>query len=642
MHESIYEFHRRRLDARFYDIQLTDLGLFDTVSKTRQSAWDALKIFGGGAETPDHFVMTSLPVSLSEEERAEVKLGCYEMLLVLADALAQPLPGEKPAEQARRASAILDCAGALNTPPSRVYYLRRADCLEKAGLTDRAQEARATARSIEPKGPAYHFLSGLESYKRGLLTDARQHLAAALHEDPSHFWAQCVLAICDLNGRPAHPAEAKIHLTNCLQSHPELPWLYVLRGFALGQLGAECGNQQEAAGHYQNAEADFNEALKRDPTGEFRYALLTDRGLVRFYAGRLDLARADLDEAIALHPRQMSAYVTLAQICKKEHKLEPAIELLSKAIALKPDAPHLYRTRAGWTLERPGPPAAVRAAALADLDLAIARGSPGGRDLALDYAEKGRLLLGLERYAEALDACEAARRINPDNAEVHRLRAATLLELGRFDEAIAACTAALRAGRQSAELLGLRGLARAKYNDFAGAIDDYTRALAAQPSNSLVHARRGWAYLVSGAPKLALRDFDEAIKIDSTSADAYCGRGSASVALGQYRDAVADAELALRQGSPDARTMYSSARILAQAADIAKKESRARVRTELVDAKAYQDRALSLLAHALELTSPGRRQSFWREVVRGDTAFSAIRRLPDFARLDPMHASTSP
>ncbi len=138
--------------------------------------------------------------------------------------------------------------------------------------------------------------------------------------------------------------------------------------------------------------------------------------------------------------------------------------------------------------------------ALADLEQAIARGSAASREVADDYVEKGRLLLADQCYAQALVACDAARRINPSHAEMHRVRASALFEVGCFDEAIAACNDSLRAGGRSAELLGLRGLAKARHNDFAGAIDDYTGALAAQPASARLHAQRGWAYLFSGRP----------------------------------------------------------------------------------------------------------------------------------------------
>ena len=106
----------------------------------------------------------------------------------------------------------------------------------------------------------------------------------------------------------------------------------------------------------------------------------------------------------------------------------------------------LYRTRARWTLERAHATASDRALALADLDRAIQLGVPNSREQAKDFAEKGRVLLLDKQFQQALDACDAALRIDPKDGEVHRYRVGALLELKRDHDAIVACDAALRTG----------------------------------------------------------------------------------------------------------------------------------------------------------------------------------------------------
>ena len=46
------------------------------------------------ASAVDQWTLARLPESLTEQEREDVVRGCYEMLMVLAEAVAQPLPGE--------------------------------------------------------------------------------------------------------------------------------------------------------------------------------------------------------------------------------------------------------------------------------------------------------------------------------------------------------------------------------------------------------------------------------------------------------------------------------------------------------------------------------------------------------------------
>ena len=125
--------------------------------------------------------------------------------MVLAEAVAQPLPGESATSQAREALQILDRAAVLLRQPTHAYHLRRAACLERAGDAEGAKRERSAAERIQPDGAFDHFLTGLEQYKRGYMTQAKRHFAEALQAQPNHFWAQCLLAICDLNTRLRTP-----------------------------------------------------------------------------------------------------------------------------------------------------------------------------------------------------------------------------------------------------------------------------------------------------------------------------------------------------------------------------------------------------------------------------------------------------
>jgi eukaryotic-like serine/threonine-protein kinase len=482
----------------------------------------------------------------------------------------------------------------------------------------------------------------LERYKRGRLEEARRHFEVALQAQPDYFWAQCLLATCDLNARPAETREARAYLTACLQTHPDLPWLYLLRGFATGQSAAAATTRGEARDEFDAAEADFAKALQRDPAGRFRHAVLANRGLIRFQAGKWEQAATDLREAIELNPRQYSAHVTLAQVYRKQHQLDQALEQLGLAIALKPDLADLRRMRAVWNLERPDASAAERAAALRDLEDAIRRDAPGSRALAKDHAKRAYALLRDGRLAEALDACETALYIHPEDAEARRVRLTALLELRRYDQVIDACDGYLRSGQPSPEWLELRGLARVKRNDFAGAIEDYTLALSLRPGAPSLYCRRGWAYLVSGAAPLARHDFEEAIRRDPTSAEAYGGRGSALIALGQFREAAAAAEESARRGASEPRTLYNAARTLAQAADAASGEAGRRGRTDVAVIRRYRDRAVQLLGQALERTAADQRAAFWREVVQTDQALRVIRRLPGYGEIAAKYGSPPP
>ena len=299
--------------------------------------------------------------------------------------------------------------------------MKKAACLELAGDHEAATRESTIAASVPPNGAFDHFLSGLERYKQGLISPAIVHFEAALGIEPDHFWAKCLLAICRLNARPAQPAQAQTLLTACLKRHPDLPWLYLLRGFASAQLGEAATDPIDAKAHFEAADADYREVLDRDHARRFRYALLVNRGLLRFQSGKSSDAVSDLKAAIALNPRQISAYVTLAQVDHKEQRLDLALERLGQAIELNPSQPALYRIRARWTLEKPGKTQDSYGAAMADLREAVKRDRPDNPVLAEDHAEIGRIMLLQKHFHEALDSIDASLHIDPNKGEVHRL-----------------------------------------------------------------------------------------------------------------------------------------------------------------------------------------------------------------------------
>jgi tetratricopeptide (TPR) repeat protein/tRNA A-37 threonylcarbamoyl transferase component Bud32 len=636
------QFLDKRNAAFFEDTQFGALESNGNLPAIRRSSLEALAVFAVKGSEGATWQLAPLPKSLSSKQKDEVIQGCYEMLLVLAEAVARPLPDESAMPQAQKALEILDRAFELRREPTRAYHLRRAACLQRANDQSAAQRELVAAEQVQPAGALDHFLSGVERYNSGHLLEAKRYFDEALRADPSHFWSQCLHAICDLNARPPQLAEAKAYLTGCLQSHSGLPWLYLLRGFASSQMGSASKPAALASSYFANAEADYQRAFELDPDGKFRHALLANRGLLRFQSGRLTDAISDLKQAIALDARQHTAYVTLAQIYRYQQKLDAALEELGKAIALKPDSSPLRRTRALWILEQAKLSSDGRRAALRDLDEVIRQDSPGSRELAKDLATKGRIL-GLDnQYREALLACNGALKINPDEPDALHCRAVAMIKLEQYAEVIESCDLYLKKGDLSSELLELRGLAKAKRNDFSGAIADYTLALSQRPGSATLLTRRGWAYLASGAASLARSDFAAAIRLDPVSSDAYSGRGSAMVALGHAKEAATDAEESLRLGDLEPRLIYNASRVLAQAAECVQEGHSARSRVALELARSYQDRSLQLLAQSLRRMPVEQRAVFCRDVVASDLAFEKIRALPGYSRLVSFSRSRTP
>jgi serine/threonine protein kinase/Tfp pilus assembly protein PilF len=634
----------RRKEALFRDTQFTGLMLPTNVDLTRRSAEEALGVFAD-RDHEDDWTLGDLPAALSSEQQTEVGEGCYELLLVLAEAVAT-----QDAGQVDRALRILERADRLRPDHSRAYHLRKASCL--ARRKDPAGEARelAEAQRVRPKTAFDHFLSGQQEYKRHRLPEAIQDFEIALRQKPDHFWAQCLLAIC--YSQTSRFEAAKSCLNACLQTDPDFAWLYLLRGFASGQLGArqlslvkgsperEGALKASAEFEFDEAEADFQSALERlhrSPDDELHYALLVNRGLIRFQRGQIDQAAADYQQAIRLKKDPFRAHAELAHLDQTQDKPAEAIEQFSRAIALKPDWAPLYRGRAEVLQARGDVTPADRAAALSDLKMAILHEQPDNPILAQDHTNRGRLLYRDERLADALEESKLALRVLPDYVDAHVLQVQVLLKLRRYDEVIRSCDVALANGRKSSLLYELRGLAHAAHHNYPGAIRDFGKALEIRPDDGRLLARRGWTYLVFDSPRLALADFEAAIQLDPADSDAYNGRGTAHARLGDHIAAVADAREALRLGRTSPRVTYNAARIYALAASIPSADLGAKDRLAKPLSSRYQDIALQLIRAAFEREAPEKRAAFWRETVQPDPALKAIRRLLKFEELIASH-----
>src|SRR5262249_32604854 len=128
--------------------------------------------------------------------------------------------------------------------------------------------------------------------------------------------------------------------------------LYLLRASAFGEQGhrareaivpgrtgqAEASRlRQDASEAFALAEVDYRRALKLNPSDDLRYDLLTQRGLLRLRADRLDEGIADLEAAIRLRPDGYQAHATTAQVHRRRGRLADAEAAFGRAIACGPE-----------------------------------------------------------------------------------------------------------------------------------------------------------------------------------------------------------------------------------------------------------------------------------------------------------------
>jgi tetratricopeptide (TPR) repeat protein len=648
-------FVRQRHEALFHATLFAgNIDLARNLDVTRAAARDALALFGvrvdaGGPPDLDG-------TSFGEDVKAEITAGCYELLLVLAEAEAQPLPGdglEEHHDRARQALATLDRAARLGLS-TRTYHRRRARYLDQLGDEAGAGEERRRAAQLPPAGALDYFLLGDELLRHGDPAGALPAFDKALALQRNQFWPHYFRAICCL--KLGRPEEAEVSLTVSLDRRPDFLWGYLLRGFTRGEIGARAltgGRREDAEFQFRAAETDFQKALDLDPSELARYGLHVNRAAVRVRQGDFARAEADLREAIRLRPGQYQAYVNLAQAYQQQRRLDDAVAQLDEAVRLEPALPALYDSRARLHLQRGDQEAAGR-----DFEKVVALKPADAGLLAAAHVERGNILDRAGKHQEAVTAFDAAVHTLAGTtgtpallARAHRLRGQALLRLAeeagdaptrreRYEEAIRSFDRHLRLDRPTAAVYRVRGGARAELGDFLGAADDYTLALDLE-ADPATRVARGWAYVFSEAPKCGLRDFEEVLRGDADSAEGYAGRAYVRVKTGQWREAVADAERAAGRGEKDPRLLSTAARVFAQAAGVVGRPGAPRDRQAL--RAEYEERALQLLRAALALfPTDARRRQFWQRYLGPDNNLVPLHENPGFRRLVSDYSGPAP
>jgi serine/threonine protein kinase/Tfp pilus assembly protein PilF len=595
-----------------------------SVSATRDAAQAALALAGVALDGNGGPVLDS---HLTPAEKDHLVGSCYELLVVLSQVVAQPVAGQTLDETRRQANAalrLLDRAAGLG-PPTRAYHLRRARILERQGDRPAAEAERLRAKALRPVHASDYYLTGWQQYEEGDTAGAILSFRDALRLEPSHFEAQCYLAICLLNADQRR--EALNGLTVCIGQRPRFAWTYLLRGLTFMWMEA-----------FDAAEADFAVALDLDADAPVHYAALVNRGLLRLSQGKLAEAAVEVEKAVQLQPDEAQAHRTLARVRERQGNRGDAARELDTAIRLRPDLAHLYRTRAefrrnGGDLE----------AALDDVDRALQFEPGGGPSLfrAEDYIQRGRIRHAQGRYPEAVQAYDAALRESPGHAVALYLRGEALLQLHRHAEAERSFSESLQRNPAIAATLRGRGLARIQLDDFGGAIEDYTHALNLEKDANLF-TQRGWAYFFTDAWKLAQRDFDAALRLDTDWSNAYVGRGLSRFHLGDYRGAAADAEELLEREGPDTPEMMHNVACLF-ALLLTRVQAHVAEGERPAVEKRYRRQALEALREALALVPAEQRRQFWREKMCPDDALDSIRTSPEFLQLDrQMQQGNSP
>jgi serine/threonine protein kinase/tetratricopeptide (TPR) repeat protein len=566
----------------------------------------ALAEFHVDQETGDTL---SLSDSYTKAQQTAIVGGCYELLLMAADAVAVPLSGqdlEKSREQTRKAVYILRRAARLGVV-TQAYHRRLAVYYKRLGDEEHAREASAQSAAVPQAGALDYFLSGLELYRSTQFAQASAEFERALFVQPDQFWALFYQSLCRLR---LHQADAAVVGFNaCLSQEHGFVWLYVLRALANTER-----NELVAA------DEDFSAAIKLQPDNDALYSIHVSRASLRRLQGRPDEAATELSAALPLRPDNWQARLSLAQIFRSQKNWEDAAAQLQLAMIETSGLLELYRESAQLALDRGDP-----GAALDNFRKAAECETAGPATRAENRVEIARIHQRSGKTEDALNEFEAALQEQPGNQHALLGRADCLLALRRYKDALRAFDEYLKVGRTSAEVFRGRATARTQTGDYMGAVEDYGQAIQLRPVAGL-YSRRGAVYLNMKAFEPARRDFEQAIKLGPETWEMYAGRGYALVQSGRIDSALKDAEKAFELAPKTAVPLYNVARIYSQA--MAKSNSADNRR----EAQRYQEEAVRLVFLALDSLPADQQPQFWKDNIHHDDAIAPLRQSVTFRK----------
>ena len=190
------------------------------------------------------------------------------------------------------------------------------------------------------------------------------------------------------------------------------------------------------------------------------------------------------------------------------------------------------------------------AAAIGDLDHAIAEGGLDDQQLALAYLRRGIVRQAMGDGKSAADDVQRAVSLDARLANAYREVSEAMLGRGKnaapqsFDQAMAF-------DPKSATSYVDRGLGRLGRGQFDQAADDFSKALEIDPYLAAAFHHRGEVRFHQGRNEDAVADFDRALDLDPRMAPILKSRALAEFSLGQFAVAARDLAAAIKTHDAD-------------------------------------------------------------------------------------------
>jgi tetratricopeptide (TPR) repeat protein len=244
------------------------------------------------------------------------------------------------------------------------------------------------------------------------------------------------------------------------------------------------------------AEAYFSEQIQPGSGSAFAYLM---RGVVRFENGDLEKAAADLDAALKLEPKNVSALIARAQLWQWRNRLDLAMADASQAIELDSHNSYAYVERGVFEYDLKKHDKAVD-----DLDKATELGSPA----AVIHITRGMMLMEQGKLAKAQLEFNQAIQLDPKHPDAYSGYASLYLIRGNSKAAILVLDQAIAADPQSPESHGNRAIVFLSIGNYDKALDDLDEVIRFAPNSARALRERAW--ILATCPDAKIRKPDEA------------------------------------------------------------------------------------------------------------------------------------
>lgn len=184
---------------------------------------------------------------------------------------------------------------------------------------------------------------------------------------------------------------------------------------------------------------------------------------------------------------------------------------------------------------------------------------PENQLTANDWFIRGLDAANKQEYYEAISYCNAAIKLNPNDALFYNNRGNCKAALRQYEEAIKDYNKAIALDSSLAGLYSNRGNAKLKLQQYEEAIKDCDKAIELDHKFVAAYNYRGNAKHGLQRYDEAIKDFDTEIALDPNFADSYNCRGDAKAKLKQYDEAVKDYNKAIELDPKNVTAYFNKA-----------------------------------------------------------------------------------